>query len=260
MDIQYVITDLDGTLLDSQKNISDINIRAISEIKKTGVKIIIATSRTLDMTKRYVDELVLDKTDFVICQDGQLIYNGKMELLYKGRCLQANDIRDINKLLHPSAFFLFCKEQSFFYYRNFLRSIVMCFIQKKYRPYKSKEEICVDTMRVTKWNKQCCKKIDTIKNIYSVHVVEGKYLDIKTKDSTKFDALKYLEDNYKVILDKTIYFGDDMNDEECFVYLKNCIAMGNACKKIKEIAKRITLTNDEHGVAHVLSEYLKDVN
>jgi len=35
------------------------------------------------------------------------------------------------------------------------------------------------------------------------------------------------------------------------------IAMGNARKDIKELADHVTLTNDEHGVAHMIQHLLK---
>ena len=54
----------------------------------------------------------------------------------------------------------------------------------------------------------------------------------------------------------TIAIGDGENDISMFEQTPNSVAMGNAVEKAKEKAKYMTDTNDNDGVAKVLSEII----
>lgn len=43
--VKIVALDLDGTLLDGQKNITEVTLRELERIKKMGVKVVIDTGR-----------------------------------------------------------------------------------------------------------------------------------------------------------------------------------------------------------------------
>ena len=55
-----------------------------------------------------------------------------------------------------------------------------------------------------------------------------------------------------VVLD--IAFGDAQNDIPMFKIAGYCVAMGNACAELKNIASDVTLSNDEDGIAVALAK------
>ncbi|MBE6911946.1 MAG: HAD family phosphatase [Ruminococcaceae bacterium] len=57
MKISCCIFDLDGTLLTSEKHISDTDRTTLKALSETGVKIIIATGRSVHQVKEYIEEL-----------------------------------------------------------------------------------------------------------------------------------------------------------------------------------------------------------
>ena len=64
--------------------------------------------------------------------------------------------------------------------------------------------------------------------------------------------MKFLKNIKSVLM---IYcFGDDYNDIGMFKFCKNAVAMGNAISELKTIAKFVTETNDNDGVAKFLVE------
>jgi len=52
--------------------------------------------------------------------------------------------------------------------------------------------------------------------------------------------------------DRTVAFGDNQNDISMLTWAGESVAMGNAISELKAIAKKITLSNSEDGVAHYL--------
>ena len=72
--IKLVAIDLDGTLLNSQKEISLRNKQALMAAKQAGVKVVICTGRPLAAIGPYLEELGLqDEGDYSITFNGGLV-------------------------------------------------------------------------------------------------------------------------------------------------------------------------------------------
>ena len=79
---RMVVTDLDGTLLNSQKQVSDANAKAIYKLKDQNITFVMATGRSDVMTKAYTKQL--KNADIVIGCDGAVIRNIRTgEILYE---------------------------------------------------------------------------------------------------------------------------------------------------------------------------------
>ena len=71
--IKAIILDLDGTLLDDNKKISDKTIEFLKQIRK-DIKIIPASARQFCTIKPYLEKLdLLDENNYTICFNGSLI-------------------------------------------------------------------------------------------------------------------------------------------------------------------------------------------
>ena len=69
-----VITDIDGTLLDDEGNLPDLNRRALAHCKATGVYTCLATGRRWTTCLRLIERLQLDGlVDFCILNNGMIV-------------------------------------------------------------------------------------------------------------------------------------------------------------------------------------------
>ena len=82
------------------------------------------------------------------------------------------------------------------------------------------------------------------------HVIE-----VMNKNMNKAIALKKVADYYQIPKERIIAFGDESNDLEMIDYAGVGVAMGNAIDELKSVAKHVTDTNEEHGVANFLANY-----
>jgi len=74
MDIKLIAIDLDGTLLSSERMLSEANHKAIQEAKKAGVQVVLCTGRPLRSMKYLLDEAGLkEEGDVAITYNGGLI-------------------------------------------------------------------------------------------------------------------------------------------------------------------------------------------
>ena len=74
--VRLCTIDLDGTLFDKDKNISDENKKAIQMAKENGCKIVLASGRPFQGILPTLKQLNLcSKEDYVICYNGAKILN-----------------------------------------------------------------------------------------------------------------------------------------------------------------------------------------
>ena len=73
---KMIFLDLDGTLLDDQKNVPEYNMSAIKEALKQGHKVIICTGRPLCSAKKQFPVLGMEGEGcYAITYNGGLIYD-----------------------------------------------------------------------------------------------------------------------------------------------------------------------------------------
>ena len=82
------------------------------------------------------------------------------------------------------------------------------------------------------------------------------FLEFFNRDVNKGVALNFIAETLGVLQEEVVAVGDGLNDYEMISYAGLGVAMGNAHPKIKKIAKYITATNDEDGIADVIYELI----
>ena len=94
--MKLVVSDLDGTLLNDDSEVSNETIQAIKKLKDNGVEFAIATGRSFNSANKIRKKIGLEI--YLICNNGANIYNkdGKM---IKNNVMPADLIRKIVKFL-----------------------------------------------------------------------------------------------------------------------------------------------------------------
>lgn len=81
------------------------------------------------------------------------------------------------------------------------------------------------------------------------------YLEISSKQISKLSALSFLlEHKFDIQLAEVIAFGDNYNDVEMISGVGLGVAVANAKDEVKAVANHVTLSNIEDGVAHFLEQ------
>lgn len=74
MSIKLVAVDIDGTLVNNQKEITPEVFSAVQDAKAAGVKIVIATGRPIAGVQKLLEELELNQPDnYVVTFNGGLV-------------------------------------------------------------------------------------------------------------------------------------------------------------------------------------------
>jgi HAD superfamily hydrolase (TIGR01484 family) len=77
-EIRLIVTDLDGTLLRTDKSISSFTLSVFDECRRKGIKIAVATGRAEKAAERYIKELRPDilivSSGALAIADGEIVY------------------------------------------------------------------------------------------------------------------------------------------------------------------------------------------
>ncbi|HGP9655343.1 TPA: HAD-IIB family hydrolase, partial [Streptococcus pneumoniae] len=87
---------------------------------------------------------------------------------------------------------------------------------------------------------------------YSINKSAPFYLELLKKNVDKGSAITHLAEKLGLTKDETMAIGDEENDRAMLEVVGNPVVMENGNPEIKKIAKYITKTNDESGVAHAI--------
>lgn len=244
-----VILDLDGTLLRSDKTVSEKTLSVIDECKKRGVIIVVATARFWFKAEPFLDII---KPDYALLADGTMIFHME-ELIHgfpmdsdtsEGLIMELMNRADGNDFVAGTGKILLCSAAGIEEPWRQTYDFSSGFYQPLYK--------IASIMNSHEDAKRLADKFDC--RLYSYR---GEDLYAFTqKESGKYQAVCALGRLLNIDLQDMIAFGDDENDFEILKYCGKGIAVANAIPLIKEIADDITESNDEDGVANYLEKYL----
>lgn len=263
-----VFIDIDGTLRDSNRNISERNISAIKKITEKGILVILCSGRPRKYTENISKQCHASK--YIITSNGGNIYdyeenkNLYVNILNKKACLELYKI---------------AKEANVRFIMNVGESRV---VNKLKYTDGSEIELDIDIETFIKRNDivQCViadtdfNKIQNLKEkIEKVQNVEIKnqhkslinpkvpkegtiYYDVANIESNKGNAVKEFCKKLEIDLKETIAIGDDYNDISMFKVVGYSVVMDNANDNVKKYSNKITKSNNEDGVAEFLESIL----
>jgi Cof subfamily protein (haloacid dehalogenase superfamily) len=263
MDIKAVVLDLDGTLLNSQHQISDRNKKVILELKNRGVKIFLATGRTYTSLYPYKQELDLDTP--VICYNGAKIVDSKTDKTYFEFPIHGDDVKELIKISREKGIHLNLYQDEIWYIEKSDNEETKTYIEISGLDYTEKDFDTFEDYRMTKSlfiaEHERLLEIEGLLNKKlngSVHVTFSKpfFLEILNGDVNKGTALEKVLETEGIPKENVVAFGDGLNDYEMLDTVGIGVAMGNSLDRLKGLVKLKTLSNDDDGVAVFLERYI----
>ena len=88
------------------------------------------------------------------------------------------------------------------------------------------------------------------------YLSKDNYMEVTAKHVSKEQALHEIAQHYQVPLEEVMTVGDNFNDLPMLRLAGLGVAMDNAPEAVKNEAKAVTKSNNEHGVAEAIKEYV----
>ena len=265
--IEIIGIDLDDTLLDTDKKISQANIDAIKRVSQAGIKVVITTGRPYFRIIDFLKTIDLySDSSFAISYNGSLISNATKTLIIDDIKLQHDDIVFIIEKLKKLGLHFNIYQDEFIFSEEVLPLIkkqkVFEGIVFAIKPYDELLKI-QDASKII-----ICEHGETIDKMRSLveTALEGRYnilrstdlyLEILPKDANKGIALNKLMNYLQIDRTKAMAIGDEENDLPMFKYVDFKVAMANGNEELKRQASFITKSQNESGVAFAIDELVK---
>ena len=82
------------------------------------------------------------------------------------------------------------------------------------------------------------------------------FLEAEPPGATKGEALLRLADRIGIVPERTVAFGDSLNDRSLLAFTPNSVAMANAIPELRAAAAYVCRPNTEDGVARFVAEHI----
>ena len=252
--IRYIALDLDGTLLRTDKSISDRTRHAIENAVTQGYQPIIATARPPRGATALLDGFLPDAPTIyysgaLIVLHGQPIYTRTIS----SNTAHAIVDRFMRQAPHATASLEI--NDRFFATHPHEHALPGDVLDIRTVLTQDPIKIMLDMSAPDLPGDILADLPDEVRYVISD---SGTLAQISHKDISKSDAIRRTVERLGGQLDQVIAFGDDTNDVEMIRDAGVGIAMGNAVDQVKAVATHVTATNDEDGVACVIEEWLLD--
>lgn len=257
METKLILSDLDETLLHSDKTISDYSARIFEKCRQRGILIGFCTSRGKPNITSFERKI---NPDICICNGGASIYqNGTLlhaasftieesnSILESARTVCGADC-EITVDTIDKIFWNRQKDKSTDYADNSIYDDFLNFVQPAMK-------ICVQTDDSEK-AKEIAKSVSLCDFLPFSDIPWYKF---SPASATKENAILILCKKLDISPKEILAFGDDFNDIGMLKLCGKGIAMGNAIPQVKAAADGTTKTNNEDGAAWYVENFiLKD--
>ncbi|MFB5674386.1 Cof-type HAD-IIB family hydrolase [Paenibacillus terreus] len=284
--MKLIAVDLDGTLLNADSRISEVNASAVRKAQESGIKVAIATGRAVYDVQEKLKEAGLNAP--IISANGAAVHDDQKRLLIS---------YPMDRSLAFSV--LAWLEENEFYYEVMTDQAI-------YSPQKGHQILTIEMDRVLSANPDVTLKEliyatekqysqagivriasyehipqeAEIYNILAFSLEEHKLekgrsrfrndssltmvvssdhnFEVEDTRASKGNALAYLASHLGIPMEDTVAIGDSYNDISMLTSAGKGIAMGNAHDEIKALCDDVTLTNIENGVAYAIERLLEE--
>ena len=268
--IKLCVFDLDGTLLNSNKKITQETLLAVKNLSNYNIKYTIATGRIDILARKYQRGICSDLP--IISCNGSIIRDLSNKIYYM-KTLDFETVKNIfNYFKSLELNFLFYTENSILVTKNNPR---IEFLKNYNKTANKNDQFNFEIMDddINKYsnlkflkslahieNRPKLLEIQSIlnKDFKNLSIVSSDYelLDLMPSGINKGTALFILCDILNIESENVCVFGDNFNDIEMINFAGTSIVPENGENDVKKLATHITKTNDEEGISYAINNII----
>lgn len=257
--MKLVVSDLDGTLLDTKSQITDYTKSIIKKLVNNGIEFAIATGRGPASAIKLKKDIGLDI--YLICNNGANIYDKKENSIFE-KVIDKKISQNIIKLLRDRkvAYNGFIDDD---FYRDEYdktdysrRTDFIEHILGDIEEYPALHKIIIveEADIILRINKELREKFS---NVVEITISDPECIDIVPKECSKGNALKIIAQQLGIEMERVMAFGDGENDLDMLKKVGHPVAMENAQDIVKKEINNTAPKNIENGVALYLEKFFK---
>lgn len=274
MKYKLIAMDMDGTLLNSQKQVTEYTKEVLRRASEKGIKLVICTGRIFTSAKSYA-RIIGTKAPIIASNGAYIREKDRNEVIYE-KYIKKETLLDIIRVTREWGFYPHIYTTDTIYSERLIHSSLNYSKWNETVPEDERINIqIVDSLEdiVEKEGENFLKvvvmaledeveKLQELKKFIKENMdvaIFSSYMnnfEIMDKEVSKGSALRRLAEFFDIDREEIVCFGDNENDKTMFEFAGFPIAMGNAEEELKEISAYVTDTNDNDGVAKAIEELI----
>lgn len=247
-----IFFDIDGTLLDSKKELPAATKEAVLELKELGHVVAIATGRAPFMFEDLREEL--DINTFVSYNGQYVVLNG--EVLYTNP-LNTTSLEKLTETAlinnHPVVFMdhedMKANVPDHAYINESIGTLKIDRAPTHDPHYYKGRDLFQTLLFCTEGEEKQYERDFHDFDFIRWHPLA---VDVLPKGGSKAKGIERIAEKLGIPPERQYAFGDALNDMEMLTTVENSVAMGNAEEKVKKAAKYVTKSVDDNGIFHGL--------
>jgi len=262
--VKLIATDLDGTMLDSNGEITDRNLKTLREALARGVTVIICTGRMFRSAKRFADVLELKKP--LICYNGAMMRRSDGENLWH-QPLDIGMTKSLLEICQKRGVYVHYCVDDVLYVRDENEKFTQDYIRTfgvpaetigddLYNPKSAPTKLLAIT-EGAKESRALARELNERfgDDLYVTRSISN-FVEMMNPKANKAACLSKLAETMGIGMDEVMAIGDGENDLEMVTMAGIGVAMGNGVEKLRNAAKYIGPTNDENGVSWAVERFV----
>lgn len=268
--IKLIAIDLDGTLFNSNQQISQTNKKAIKLVIESGIQTAIVTGRGRAGAMTAIGMLGTDMP--VICSAGSLIFTNHGSETISARTFQIQD--ELTRIVdfartYDTGLIADSMDGNWWFGPNELGEnldpLTAAYAFQSRRTLTPEIEFLRPMLKITlvadpdilrRVEDELCGQCPSLHHVYA----GMRYIDLTRIDVNKGSALEILANYLGIDAKETAAIGDQLIDLSMLNYSGLAIAMNNAPDALKQAATWIAPLHDEDGVAWALERIMRKNN
>lgn len=267
MNYQMIVLDLDGTLTNRDKVITEKTRKALEEVLKQGKKVVLASGRPTYGVLPLAEELHLEQYGGYIlsfnggcimdCRTKEPVFKQELPIESNRKIIQLAKEEGVNILTYEGATIITADSECPYVKKE---------AETNHMPVRQIEDLAsYVTYAVPKFLMlddgdylalvEGRVKAALGKN-FSIYRSEPFFLEIMPKGIDKARSLARLLDTMGLSKEEMIACGDGYNDLSMIQYAGLGVAMENAVLPVRNAADFVTYSNNDDGIAHVIEKFM----
>lgn len=266
----FIGVDLDGTLLTSEKQVTDRTFETIQNAVKKGSVIVPVTGRPLSGIPQSI--LNCKEIEYIITSNGAVTYDLREGRIVENKCLPFAVCNQIYHRLYgmASVFEVFTGGEAYEDERS-LQNLLNRYHRTSYTEYIKRSRKVVNSVKeviesaeideiavMFDQSDAVSHLMQEMKDMGTFQIVETAQNEFEIYDNAagKGNALIRLANRLHFSEREIVAIGDSNNDLDMMDKAEISIAMGNALDNVKKAADIVTSDNDHDGVAEAIRRLL----
>ncbi|MDF2891062.1 MAG: family phosphatase [Clostridia bacterium] len=269
---KMLVTDMDYTLLNKDKNVSEGNKKALKAAIEKGVHVVVATGRIYTSALYYARLLGISTP--IIASNGAIIREEHTDNTLYQCLLSEAAIKEMIRLTREKGLFCHFFGKDTIYTEKLVNVSTRYIEWNKYMAEKDQVKIrLLDRFEdMTECEKREIFKAVVVDDdnsklqyireeilktdIVTVSQSLSDNIEVMHKEVSKGNAVAKLAEIYNIDRAEIITLGDNENDISMIEYAGLGVAMGNAVQLLKDRADYVTADYMEDGVAQVIEKFI----